>query len=280
MKLNKKNINYVLLLTTVVFFMTACGGGSGGTSSSCLSGVKDSDGDGFHDAIDIAPNDASIPGDFSTPEKILASTKVKYMLKKAKENDVDVRIDLGHNPPNLTGYYRSKKGGNAGSIIDGAYVLPFIYYGAERRICTVKERYEEYGSPFSLNRGAISPYTRKHAMLRGSNSHFTTYEPRINNCFGNSKKRLNSININSSTLNGNGDIVEIKSITVTLYKESGCNDDRSVVSNYTDNEKIKDLDELEYMCVDDKKAYIPTETWKNKDKESCTCTKDVEIECK
>jgi len=278
MKLDKRTINYMLLATTI-FTILGCGGGSSGGSSSCLSGVKDSDGDGFYDAIDIAPSDASVPGDFSTPEKILANEKVKYMLKKAKENDVNVHTYLEHNPPNFTGYYRSEEGGHAGSIVNGHYVRPFIYYGTERRICTVKDYYEEYGSPFSLSRGAISPYTRKHAMIRGSNSHFTSYEPRINSCSRSNGKHLNAIDISSAKLDNDGGIVDIKTITVTVYKDPGCNDDRSVVSKYPDNKKINDLSDLEYMCVDGDKAYIPTETWKNKAKESCKCTADIEIEC-
>ena len=43
--------------------------------------------------------------------------------------------------------------------------------------------------------------------------------------------------------------------------------------------KVTDVDELEFVCVDDNKAYFLNETWK-RDGKSCTCTKDVEIECK
>jgi len=274
MKTNKRTINYILL-TATLFTMLGCGGGSGGGSSSCLSGVKDSDGDGFHDAIDIAPNDASIPGDFSTPEKILANEKVKYMLKKGKENDVKVHTYLEHNPPNLTGYYKSEEGGYAGSIINDNFVLPFVYLASEKRVCSTKERYDEY---FSFAGKNTSLYSRKYAMLRGNKKEYTIYSPYLGICQNNRKKHYNGVNIYSAKLNSEGDLIKSSEITVALYTGSNCKGS-FVVSHYSDAKKVTDLDELEYMCVDGDKAYIPKETWKNKAKESCKCTANIEIEC-
>jgi len=51
------------------------------------------------------------------------------------------------------------------------------------------------------------------------------------------------------------------------------------VSRHAPLRKVE-VNELRYMCVDGDKAYVVKEIWKNKDKESCTCTKDIEIECK
>ena len=80
MKYNK--IIKYLLAPIVTVGLTACG--SSGGSSSNISSVKDSDSDGFYDAIDPAPNDASNPGDFSSPEKILANPAIKVALQEAK----------------------------------------------------------------------------------------------------------------------------------------------------------------------------------------------------
>jgi len=281
MKLKKQIINYVMIgLSTLA--MTACGGSSGGGSSSCMGKYTDSDGDGFHDGIDFAPNDASIPGDFSTPEKILAHPEVKKVLKIAKEKDVNVRTDLGHKPPNLTGYNRMESGG--GRIVDaeagGLDNRVVYFFGTENRICTDKERYEVRGSNFSPSRGAIGSYNLKYTMLRGSKNYFTYYSPYTKTC--KNKTQIYGISIHSAKLNADGDIVDEKAVQATLYKTGpklpGCGGWQ--VQYYDSRNKITNLDELEYMCVDGKNAYIPGETWKNKDKESCTCNKYVETECK
>ena len=43
--------------------------------------------------------------------------------------------------------------------------------------------------------------------------------------------------------------------------------------------KVTDVDELEFVCVEENKAYFPHETWK-RDGKSCKCTMNAEIECK
>ena len=275
MKLKKQIINYMMIGLSMLA-MTACG--SDGGSSSCLSGVNDTDGDGFHDGIDFAPNDASIPGDFSTPEKILAHPSVKNILKLAKDNDVNIRTELGHNPPNLTGYYRMEDGGG-GEATNGVVGESFSYYGSESRICTTTERYETYNSNFDPARGHLNTYIEKNAILRGNQNDYTYYELYTKTC--KNKTHVYAVSIYSANLNSNGEIVNEKGVNTTLYKNGPASEDCNNVSvlYYDKRKRVNNLDELEYMCVDDKKAYVPGETWKNKDKESCTCTKDVEIEC-
>ena len=284
MKPKKQIINYIMIGLSVLA-MTACGGsGSEGGSNSCLSGVNDSDGDGFHDGIDFAPNDASIPGDYSTQEKILSNPEVKKALKKAKENhDLNIRTELGSNPPNLTGYYRMESGGGRSIIFGQGHIENGAsYYGSENKVCTSKEHFESFVSNFTPAIGYAGTYVQKNAMLRGSKKNFTYYEPFIQTC--GSKTKTYAIRIFSASLNADGNIVDERGISVNVYRTGSpsrlCEVGVGGVAYYDSRNKITNLDELEYMCVDGKNAYTPGETWKNKDKESCRCTKDIEIECK
>jgi len=280
MKLKKQTIN-LLLLSTLTLAITACGGGGSNSSSDCNPKLVDSDGDGFYDAIDIAPNDASIPGDFSTPEKILSNPEVKKVLKIAKENGVNIRTELGNNPPNLTGYYRMESGGDAvvaATPTDGIYSYHLNnYFGAESRVCSTKERYEFLGSSFSTGGSKKGTYSIKNAMLRGDKNYYTYYRPYKSSCGGDVSYK---IHISSAKLDLNGNIVDEKFMTVKVYGKMTRDCRNNWVAGYLENSnKVTDLDELEYMCVDGDKAYVPSETWTNSDKESCRCTADVEIEC-
>jgi len=277
MKLNKQILN-TLILSTLTLAMTACGGSSAGDSSSCISKATDSDGDGFHDDIDIAPSDASIPGDFSTPEKILANPKVQKALKIAKENNVNIATALGNNPPNLTGYYRMESGGGDIVATETGLNNSEYFYGIETKVCTDKKYYEYVGSSFGYGNRFMGKTIVKNAMIRGDGKNFTHYIPQTIICKG---ERQSRIWIVSGKVNSDGNIVNRKVVFISVGTASiaqTCN--KWEVGYYENNNRITNLDELEYMCVDGKKAYVPGETWKNKDKESCTCTKDVEIECK
>ena len=276
MNFKKQTMNYMILGLSALA-MTACGGG--GSSSSCLSNVTDSDGDGFYDEIDSAPNDASIPGDFSTPEKILANPEVKRVLKLAKDNGVNVRTELGNNPPNLTGYYR-KEDGEGRRVITDKGLIGIPLFGDESRVCTANNRYESAISMFGLSYGSVGATTTKNNMLRGNKNSYTIYQPIKPYVCGNTK--IFSMLIISGKINSNGDRVDEEVIRSTVYPSAetltpDCN--RWSVSHRDTSNKINDLDDLEYMCVDGNKAYTPEETWKNSDKESCKCTEDIEIEC-
>jgi len=271
---DKKIIKYIMTLVAV-WAMTACGG-DGGNSGSCSPRYTDSDGDGFHDGIDKAPHDASIPGDFSTPEKILADPEVKRVLKLAKERGVAVRTELGKNPPNLTGYYKREAGGHAIKEFSSGG----LYVPSEARICTTNDRFEVSTSQFSAVDGRVStPYYYKNLMFRGDKNSYTSYFLIIENCGNNTTSY--GVKISSGKLDSNGDIINRKSVNINLAIVGPAKAQCQVWSavNFSTYHKVTDLDEFEYMCVDGKKAYAPKETWTNSDKESCRCTMDIEIEC-
>ena len=272
MKLNKKIINYYLV-TVVLFVMTACGGGSK-DSISC-SKITDSDSDGFHDEIDVAPQEPFQNGNFSTPEKIINHPKIQRIIQIAKDHGITVRTDLEHNPPNLTGYYKAESGG---IIVDAqrADQIGRSFVAKENRICAKKDYIETTNAAYS------GGYFTKGIKIRGNGKYFTTYNL---NSFNSSGCINYNVIIKSGKVNESGDITNIQRLKIILdYVEKSNGACPYIehywsVSSFVPEKKVTDLDELEYMCVDGKKAYVPGETWKNRDKESCTCTKDVEIEC-
>ena len=278
MKLNKQILN-TLLLSTLTLAMTACGGGSGGSSSdSCNISFVDSDGDGFKDYMDDAPNDPSKPVDFSTLEKIVAHPKVKAVLEVAKNNGVPIRIEKGTNPPNLTGYWKTGLQGSVissfGGLDDGKFIV-----GTEARVCTAKGYYQDKDVEF-VDSVSDRKYTNiGGAKIRGEGNRFTMYYPALHPCSDGTIAY--SMHVESGRVDGKGNIVEHQSVEVEVAYTGSTNCGMKwIVRKLDTRKKVKDLSDLEHMCVDGDKAYIPKETWKNSKGESCTCTTDHEAECK
>jgi len=258
--------------------ITACGGGGGGSSSNaCNINFVDSDGDGFKDYMDYAPNDASKPLDFSTLEKIVANPKVKAVLEVAKNNGVAIRIEKGTNPPNLTGYW---KNGVQGYVVDsyGGIDNGKFIYATEKRVCTEKGLYEMRSVEF-----VDSVSDRKYngisaAKIRGEGNRFTMYYPFLHSCSDGTNAY--TMYIMSGKVNADGDIVDKQSVEVEVAYQGSTNCGiKWKVRKYDTEKKVTDLSELEHMCVDGDKAYIPSETWTNSKGESCRCSTDHEAVC-
>jgi len=280
---NIELLNYLLSSITIIIF-TACGGGSdSGESSNCVLDTRDSDNDGFRDVTDSDfPNDPFENGKYNNLENVVNSEGVKRILKIAKEKGLTVNLQLGNNPPKLNGYYKSETGGRvyyARNALGGRYTGASLAE-TEFRYCTSKGYVEDV-----VNSPSGPGFGRE--KLRGEGNYFTFYDltsrKYSSECIG-YHADIRSGKVDSKS----GDIKNYKVVIAPLgYKEmvSGACDIYKTsrrweeVFTTADEKKVTDLDELEYMCVDDNKAYIPKETWKNKEKQSCKCTADVEIEC-
>lgn len=277
MKTNKI-LNYLFSIITVVV-LTACGSSGNGGSSDCSINIEDSDNDGFLDKYDSAPTDAFKNGKYSSLENVINNLEVKRVLQIAKDAGVIIRTELANNPPNFTGYYKIER---AGPTVDsnleyliGTYLAPM-----ESRVCMEKG----YGE-FAISQSSYGSI-KTGLKIRGKGKYFTRYHLYTSTYPGCTVYR---VHIRSGEVeSGSRDMLNVKSMIATLgYTETAngaCAQPKA--ANYwafsitNVRNKITNLDELEYMCVDGKKAYIPGETWTNSDKESCRCTKDVETECK
>jgi len=257
----KKQTIYSILASTMVLAMTACGGGG------------------------------SSKGTSTSPEEILEKPLVKEALKAAKEHGVDVRTDLGHNPPDLTGYYRNYVGGIAVATESGRDIGR-NYVPSEKRVETKGESYDEVEVAHD-NFEPIFYSSSKGAMLRGDGNHFTIYSEYKKTCTeaGSNFTRF-GITIESATRDPqSGAIVDrnyVRVVSNTSGTLTSACDERIVgggknkwtVGRLPSLNKVAHASDLNYMCVDDNKAYIPKETWKNSDGQSCKCTTDYEVECK
>jgi len=254
---------------------------------------NDDDNDGFNDKIDPAPLDASNPGDFSSPEAILNYPPMKKVLKSVRDNGIEINTELGLTPPDITGYYKKDSGtgtflatGNkesVGNTIVG-YEFRFDVYPDHKFDSARSSFSENKHLGFSLGKGAI---------IRGEGDKFSIYTLGKGTCTeDDSNYSMYYVKISSGNLANNKDILDTKSLAFTVATEGNlthvCADrwsgdgeykDGWSLSTYDINNRIEDVNDLEYMCIDENKAYVPTETWINSNKQSCTCTSEYKVSC-
>jgi len=282
MKINNiKLLNYLLSTITIIFFVSCGNSSDSKDSGDCKIPTSDRDKDGFVDDVDHSPDVPLENGKFANLENVVNAEGVKRILKIAKERGVDVKLQLGNNPPKLKGIYRSETGGNvvyARNSPEGRTTGAAIVE-TEFKLCTTK------GYSRRLN---FSPYGFQNfsGILKGDGKHFSIYHLGLASSSADCK--VYEVSVENGKVASNGDIKNFKTIIAPLgydEKTPGACDiykgAKRTEEVYTtrDRKKITDLDDLEYMCVDEGKAYVPTETWKNKAKESCKCTANIEIEC-
>ena len=312
-----------ILTLTAIGFLVGCGGGdsAGSTIDTDKDGMMDSkdncpyisnanqldtdndgkgnvcdnddDNDGFKDKIDPAPLDASNPGDFSTPEAILAYPPMKKALKSAQKQGIAFHSELGLTPPDITGYYKKYDGtgkflatGNGESI--GNTIVGYEYrFNVQSNHLLDSARASFTDSRhigFSLEKGAI---------IRGENNSFSIYTLGKGTCTeDDSNYSMYYVKITSATIRDNKDILNTKEIALTVATEGKltqvcadrwAGDGEKIggwsLDSFETNHHIEDVDVLEYMCIDKNKAYVPTETWTNSSNKVCSCTKEYEVSC-
>ena len=165
------------------------------------------------------------------------------------------------------------------------------FVAQEKRIQTEGKKYES-ASVYYDEEPIAFDYT-KGSFLRGEGNQFTIYSPFKSTCTEEgSNYSTYGIWITSATRNpetgtlsnSNDSLVHLAfSGTLTAVcdaRKIGGGKNKWSVIRFPSTTKIDDASDLNYMCVDDNKAYIPNETWTNSDKESCKCTTDYEVECK
>ncbi len=259
----------------------------------------DDDNDGFLDADDPEPLNAKVPGDFSTPEAIINHTLVKKAINQAKNTAHKIETHLEKSPPNLTWYYRveSRHGKFVLTSNDKEIGRPLV--GSENRI-TVQEGHLIDQAKISF--AETIPVSYKFSdgsIIRGKDNSFTIYTRGKNVCTeADSNYTMYMIGIHTATLDTqSGNIIGSKELAVNIGTKGELTQaciDRYAAENekkggwsiftYEHMEKIEDVNTLQYMCVDEGKAYIPTERWQNVKSELCSCTKiedssEYEVTC-
>jgi hypothetical protein len=253
----------------------------------------DDDNDGFPDGDDPAPLDASIPGDFSTPEAILTDPRVKTALKAAADAGYPVATHTEHDAPSVTGYYTSPDAtGTFVATGDGTGVGNAIAGGESRITMTSSDTFDSAGINFTGG-SPVSFGLARGQMLRGTGHEISVYATGKSVCtIGGAHYTVYLVGISSATIDANnGNWKDNAAVGVAILTDgsltTACAD--SFVGNseleggwYASQRPLTTKIEpsaLEYMCVDGGSGYIPEETWTGTGSKACSCGTDYQVHC-
>jgi hypothetical protein len=254
----------------------------------------DDDDDGFRDGDDPAPTDRTSPGDFSTPEKILADPKVRAALEALEADGVEGPAQhTDKNPPNIDGLYvRASSTGSVVASGNGVDIDQRIV-GRETQYVTRSDgTLDSKGVSFESS-APISYELGYGALLRGEGSSFTIYSRTKGVCTeGGAEATRWIVTISSGTLDpATGDLLDLRNLGVTVAVAGTMTDactkraagDGALLGGWALielplTEKV-DLGELSYLCVDESNVYVPTEAWARDDGTKCACTEGYEVAC-
>lgn len=255
----------------------------------------DDDNDGFSDANDPAPLDASVPGDFSTPEAILADPLVRAALEEAEGQGFAVEALTGAAPRDIGGYYLEPDGETTFVASDNGESVGGTRLGAEFRYDrrdddTVDSAVVNFDGTeprsYSLSRGAL---------LRGEGDRYTRYSrSRVTCTVDGADFTVLFVGISTGELDSaSGDIVGRRRISISVDTEGELTErcatlvagGAELVGGWSASESNRvfrvEPSEFRFMCVadDGERAFAPTESWTESDGERCACTTDYTTEC-
>lgn len=253
----------------------------------------DDDGDGFLDGDDPLPLDAAVPGNFSTPESILADARVRAALEAAAAKGYPLGMSTARTPPDISGYWAIPDGtGEFVATGDGRGV-------GQKRVGTETRRRvdDELVSQVvgvSFDGPNETSYTIAAGnIVRGEGSSFTEYSRYkiVCNESGSDFAMYGIGLLSGSVEQATGNLVDVRLLSVTVATTgmltSAC---ESRFSGNTEQvggwslaaipivEK-RTVAQLEHLCVDGENAYAPTEQWMSADGKQCSCGTDYEKVC-
>lgn len=254
---------------------------------------EDDDDDGFRDGDDPAPLDPSIPGDFSTPEAILANPLVKTALKGAADANAAVATHTERTPPDVSGYYVTADGGGEFVATGDGTDIGRLLAGSENRLTSGKDDTIDSawvgftsGSPYGYG-------TSLGELLRGTSNEITVYSRGKAICTeGGAHYSYWTVTIGSATIDSSGNWTDQRSILVNVLTDGTLNaacanrigGNAEVTGGWSAvttplTKKVKTTSSLQYMCVDGSSAYIPEETWRESGGNACECGTDYTVSC-
>jgi len=253
----------------------------------------DDDDDGFDDDSDPEPKNPAVPGDYSTPEKVLANAKIQEALAALHDAGYDLPTHTETTPPDVSGYTRKEAGDGEFVANSGGGGVGQSIVGFERRIdLNADGTLDSFEVSFSGSEP--TSYSIKHGqLLRGTGNEFTTYSTARTVCTeGGADFAIYSVGIASATLDpATGDWKDRLTLSVTVAtsgtKTSACadrfNGETENVDEWTSSltPLISAVEPatLEYLCVEGGDGYAPTETWAGADGETCECTTEYALSC-
>ncbi len=253
----------------------------------------DDDNDGFIDEDDPSPKDPKVPGDFSTPEKILADPRVTAAIAALKDAGYDLKTHTETSPPDITGYYRKESGSGSFVANSGGGGVGQTIVGLEfHEVQHDDGHLDGYTVAFSGD-AATSYSIERSTTIRGTGSEYTTYSTSRGVCTESSSNyTLFAISITSASVEpATGNLLDQLSLGVTIgtlgeltsacaerYNGNVENVGEWTASQVNLQQRVQPSD-LEYMCVDADAAYVPTQTWTESGGKACECTSAYAKSC-
>jgi hypothetical protein len=180
---------------------------------------EDDDGDGFPDGDDPDPFDPDNPGDFSSPEAILASPLISDAIMELADLGIDFDPILETAPPELSGRYRREYlAGTALATSNGQDVgqplvgWEFVVATQEPLLITSE------GFGFDGNGNVLYEITTEGVFLRGEDDRYATFGRGAIRCLlGGSDYTLFVVQVGTGLRDpSTGDVVDERSLTVTV----------------------------------------------------------------
>lgn len=252
---------------------------------------EDDDQDGFLDDQDPAPLDTDVPGDFSTPEKVLADPRVEAAIEGLRDAGFEFEPRLEKDAPDITGYFRKEDGegefvANSGGGGIGAGIVGYEFRTRLTENSTLESSKISFTSGAPISYSIVTSQT-----LRGKNKKYTIYTTTRSVCTENGSDHTRfSVAIDSGSVDENGNLIDNMSLSATVATQGQLTPEcASRANGLTENENEWSASlvplqskvaaaELEYMCVDGDAAYVPTERWSEGD-ETCECSLEYEVAC-
>jgi hypothetical protein len=251
----------------------------------------DDDADGFLDADDPDPLDPNNPGNFSTPEAILADARIQAALSAVAAAGIDFPTHTETSPADRSGFYidddavgKSVLTGNGDDV--GRSLVGAESWRSQPDPLIQDTVYVNFtgGMPVAFG-------TSRGSLVRGDGEGTSIYSRSSSVCTeSDSSYREFSISVTSTRLDATGAPKDVVSLGVTIGVDgtltSACAN-RALANTAIEGgwslvqrplpRKVA-ASALSYMCVDGGTAYIPTETWQ-RGSQNCECTDQYAVRC-
>jgi hypothetical protein len=255
---------------------------SDGSGDAC---DPDIDGDGFENEVDPAPENAEVPGDFSSVEAILSDPRVAQALGEAESAGVELDYSTATAPPDVTGFYRKADGdGQFVATSDGTDIGRTVIGLEHWDVLHPGGLFDSKVAGFAGTTVVITSEGRGN-FLRGTGTRFSAYSRDFTHCTqAGSDFRTWSIRIVTGDLEaGTGDAtgVQVFSVTVTTsgVLTATCSallaGEAELEGGWTVWEVARDTRlapaDLQYLCVDGSNVHLPGEDFTSGTGASCSC---------
>jgi hypothetical protein len=253
----------------------------------------DDDGDGFLDADDPLPLDAAVPGNFSTPESILADERVRAALEAAAAKGFPLGMSTARTPPDISGYWLIPDGKGEFVATGNGVDVGGKRIGTELRR-RVDDELVSRVVGVSFDGSKETSYTIAAGnIVRGEGSSFTEYSRYkiVCNESGSDFAMFGIGLLSGSVEQATGNLVDVRLLSVTVATTgmltSACatrfSGDAEQVGGWSlaaiPAVEKRTVAQLEHLCVDGENAYAPTESWTSADGKRCSCGTDYAKVC-